>query len=163
VRRLELLGFLQRVMAVGDVPQPQRKLFKSVKLIKEPTEVEWQLFFQADSEASNAAIIFQQGGNSKEDESGSDIEEDYPVDDTMTVRLQDSDSAVINPAGLEYVPLLWTPDLPLSNVIHDAIQLSGSNGMSLKVYDCACPLYLSLAYIDMFTGYQRASGGLLLS
>jgi len=130
MRKLEDLGYVQRVRAPGNIRISQRSLHRCIKLIREPREEEWQAFFQMSSDSTEIQQLKDQDG---EDDNEEGVEEDYQVDKSIQVDVDEDEIS-----GREVVKqaqrcLRWTPDRPLINILHDAIQASGTKGLKSVV------------------------------
>ena len=149
MRKLEDLGYVQRVRAPGNIRISQRSLHKCIKLLREPREEEWQAFFQMSSDSAE----IQQLKNQDAEDNEEGLEEDYRVDNSVQVDFDGTGICEREPAKQAHHCLLWTPDRPLTNILHDAVQASGTTGVKSVV---RLPLENVVLFLLMtFTGPQR--------
>lgn len=133
IRKLEDLGYVQRVRAPGNIRISPCTLHRCVKLIHEPTEEEWQAFFQLKTDATEVQEPKGQDDDTSEDDNEEGVEETNQVDKSLQGNINAND-----PSGHEIVKLaqhrlLWTPDRPLVNLLYDAVHASATKGLTSAV------------------------------
>ncbi|MCJ1247769.1 hypothetical protein MMC30_004984 [Trapelia coarctata] len=129
MRKLEDIGYVQRVRAPGNIRISQRSLHRCIKLIREPREEEWQAFFQMTSDSTQVQQLRNRDGDNSEDDNEEGVEEDYQVDKSVQVDVEEDDISGHEAVKQAQHSLLWTPDRPLINILHDAVQASGRKGV----------------------------------
>jgi len=133
MRKLEDLGYIQRVRAQGNVRISQRSLHRCIKLIREPRAEEWQAFFELTSDPSELQELKDRDDDTSEDDNEERVKDDSQVDKSLHIDLNGghtSECGVVKPVQRS---LIWTPDRPLINVLHDAVQVSGIKGVTSTV------------------------------
>lgn len=153
MRKLEALGYIQRVRAQGNVRISQRSLHRCIKLIREPKPEEWQAFFELRSDPTEL-----QAPKDRDDDTSGDDNEEGVIDDTQVDRPlhvdvnggRTSRCGVVKPVQRS---LVWTPDRPLINVLHDAVQASSIRGVTSAV--CTVMKLRLCTLLILLTGSQR--------
>ena len=125
IRRLQYAGCVQRIRGYyvndnGKIRHP-----KLLKLVREPTEEEWQGFQEP------VPTIGQM--KQKWDDTALDSDDELPSEDPVVdpalgnVPIPQSS---FNPSGKEHIIPTWTPDRSLQHIIFDVIDQSGTKGIS---------------------------------
>ena len=129
LRQLEALGCVKQVRAQANSDLPSVLYFKCVKLIREPTETEWQLFL-----SPHRGLLSLINAREGEDvDTDGEVDEDYDADDSVNM-VKDSNGAPAK--GLQEVrrPIAqWDGDCCLNNLLFDLVDRSGTQGMSSMV------------------------------
>ena len=127
---MESIGCLQRVRAAGVTKRPGKTFHRCVKLLREPTEEDWQGFFDLRMDHALKANI--QNEHELEEANG---DESYQIDRSIVV----DDSHEEN-TELEHERNLsrgvvpqWCPDRPLAHILYEVASRGGVKGVSFSV------------------------------
>ena len=137
IRKLEVMGCVRRVKARSQYGRHARYFHRCVKLIRQPENDEWQLFWdpmrglpahmRANGDVDGAIADLERD---EEDE-----EEEEAMDDNTNRGTQEPEGDSLN-AGLQEIgrPVpQWTPDQSLNNFLLDLVSMSGTRGLSTMV------------------------------
>jgi hypothetical protein len=132
IRKLEASGFVQRVKA----PDATDKLHPCVKIVKEPNDSQWNLFFHGvrANRASRAPTeAFGEFGADVSDvaDGGRRLEAAEAVDPEPLGAAATDDMALPGRSLIE--PPQWDPGRDLVNQIFDCVRRSGTRGITMQV------------------------------
>ena len=128
VRRLELIGCLQRVRAAGALKLSGKIFHRCVKLLREPKEEDWQTFFDPRTDFALKSTLNDE--DLEETVTGGD--EDYQIDNSIIVDDSNEESVRDCRSIVACVPR-WVPDRPLGHVVYDVAFQGGTKGVTLSV------------------------------
>lgn len=134
MRRFECIGIAQRVLAHGNLEIPVRKYFRCVKYLREPTDVDWDMFFDVRREF----VIKVNSAKHDDDGAGSDFDDRVPPHGVVKSGEAVAMSSLLPRTQKEVktatIPS-WCPDRTLVHVLYEAIHNAGLSG---------CPFTVSL-------------------
>ena len=123
---------MQRVRVAGSIPRLSGKPYRCVKLVREPKEKDWATFFALTRDYMQQNTPVGQDEDFDNDAEG-DADEDYQPDDSLKVLVADDENVEDLDVTQIDVPQ-WSSDRPLVNMLYDIIHASGTNGISIQVF-----------------------------
>ncbi|KAE8166637.1 hypothetical protein BDV40DRAFT_296420 [Aspergillus tamarii] len=126
LRKFERIGVLKRVKAMSQFSENDKHYFACVKLIREPTEKDLELFHEF---SRGISTNLEQDDNAEldEDVEPADATRESPLlnnGETLNVMKREEDT---DEAG-RILPL-WTPDQTIHNLILDVVENAGTEGI----------------------------------
>lgn len=134
LRRLESFGCLKQVKAQPNIKTLQPIYLRCVKFIRDPVGREWHPIVYhgaAESAATNRNTRF---GVDPDGEAGIDTE--YQEEEALYVSAITKERGASQLREVERPVPLWTPGVPLNNLIFNVIEQSGTRGLSSMVRYC---------------------------
>ena len=129
IRQLEALGCVKQVRAQANSNLPTTLYFKCVKLIREPTETEWQLFL-----SPHRGLLSLINAREGEDvDADGEVDEDYDADDPAVPGKDNVGAPTKNLEEVRRPICQWDGDRCLNNLLFDLVKRSGTQGMSSMV------------------------------
>lgn len=131
LRRLESFGCLKQVKAQSDAKTLQPFYMRCVKFIREPVGREWHPIVHHG--AADSAITNRNTRSAVDPDDGAGIDTEYQEEEVRYM------SAIVGEQGasqlreVERPVPLWTPGVPLNNLIFNVIEQSGTRGLSSMV------------------------------
>ena len=129
LRQLEALGCVKQVRAQANFDLPTTFYFRCVKLIREPTETEWQLFL-----SPHRGLLSLINAREGEDvDADGEVDDDYDGDDCVNARKNNNDPPAMNLQEVRRPIAQWDGDCYLNNLLFDLIDRYGTQGVSSMV------------------------------
>lgn len=137
IRKLEIMGCVRRIKARSQFGRHDRHYHRCVKLIRQPENDEWQLFWDP-----TRGLPAHLRGNGDDNGTIADVdgdEEDEEDEEEMDTNIEGGSQEpedIGAVAGLQEIGRsvpLWTPDQNLNNFLFDVVSMSDTKGSSTMV------------------------------
>lgn len=144
IRRVEKTGCLKRIRVPLKLTRQKKTksaspgftdkcLARCIKLIREPNEADWEQTLSVTLKRSSEDVDEENGDGGNDDEDGDKEDQDDVIDDDAVEKLENAEGDLVEESS-RIIPS-WVPDRSLENVIYDAVDASGMDGVSSMVGD----------------------------
>ncbi|KAF8430301.1 hypothetical protein EV426DRAFT_542339, partial [Tirmania nivea] len=141
IRRVEKTGCLKRIRVPLKLTRHKKTrtiptgftdkcLARCIKLIREPNEQDWEqtLSVTLKRGADDVDDETGEGGNEGDDDGEKDNDQDDELDDDAVAKLENVEGDLVEESS-RIIPS-WVPDRSLENIIYDAVDAAGMDGVS---------------------------------
>ncbi|KAF8450108.1 hypothetical protein BGX38DRAFT_1269609 [Terfezia claveryi] len=141
IRRVEKTGCLKRIRVPLKLTRHKKTrtiptgftdkcLARCIKLIREPNEQDWEqtLSVTLKRDADDVEDENGEGGNEGDDDGEKDNDQDDELDHDAVAKLENVEGDLVEESS-RIIPS-WVPDRSLENIIYDAVDAAGVDGVS---------------------------------